>query len=313
MEQDLQKRQFSAIIFQHLIKASNYQVKIEKGQRIFRPCDRNFLTDSQYDQVKKHELFLSNLPHDLFEDELVPFLCRIGPLYQVRQIMNFSGLTKGMAYVVFTKVEHAYEAVEKLNGEYIRANCNRKVNVTFSVNNTRLLVQGIPNGKSYHEIKTELEQKLSGVVAVKTFMNFYKNNQVNAMVTFDTHQNAASARRLLVPIGSQVKLFGSKLSVEWAKPKDYHTLFVRFNCSFYSQKLVKDFFQSPELNILLGGPMKIKVISVKNNNQYCFVKFDSFHNANLIYKYFNKLSNRLPISCVHEYLKIENISWPIRK
>ena len=166
----------------------NYEVIEDKGQRIFRPKDTAFDTDPAYDQVKKHEVFLNNLPNDCFENELLPFLCRAGAVYVIRTIMNFSRLSKGMAFVIFARVEYAYEAVETLNGEYIRSSgkgCNRQVNVSFSVNNARLLVSHIPADKSAEEIKRELEKNLNGVVAVKKYT---LEGGCNAMIIFESHQ-----------------------------------------------------------------------------------------------------------------------------
>lgn len=166
-----------------------YHIIQEKGQRIFRPVDTSFESDPEYEQVKMHEVFLNNLPNDLFENELLPFLCRAGSVYVIRTIMNFSGTTKGMAYVIFASVEAAFLAVETLNNEYIRQRgngCTRKVHVRFSVNNCRLLMHSLPREKSLQEVRDELvEQGVGGIAAVKLF-NLEETN--NALITFESHQ-----------------------------------------------------------------------------------------------------------------------------
>jgi len=89
-----------------------------------------------------------------------------------------------MAYVIFTKVKDAYEAVEKLNGEYIRKDWGHPVRVEFSVNNNRLLLRSVPIEKTSDELMKELERHLRGIVKVKIFTNVTND----ALVTFSSHQ-----------------------------------------------------------------------------------------------------------------------------
>ena len=165
----------------------DFEIVSEKGQRIFR-TKVSFENHPEFERMKKYEVFVNNLPNDLFENELLPFLCRAGKIFQIRIIMNFSGSSKGMAYVVYHDIDAAFRAVEELNNEYIRAsgNCaDRQVHVTFSVNNNRLVIYNIPPEKTIDEVKNELNQKLSNVTAVKLFTD---QNGVNATVTFSSHK-----------------------------------------------------------------------------------------------------------------------------
>lgn len=174
--------------FVNYLQSINYVVYQEKGQRIMHPNDGTFFTDKYHD-VKEHEVFISRLPHDLFEDELVPFLCRAGPVYQIRFIMNFSGSTKGMAYVVFQEVEDAYRAVEELDKEFIRHNTKYPVRVCFSVNNKRLFLKNLDKSKNGAQIKVELDKYLNGVKSVKIQEQIVDVNDTNcATVSFASHK-----------------------------------------------------------------------------------------------------------------------------
>lgn len=187
----------------------DFEIATEKGQRIFRskiPYDNH----PEYEKMKKYEVFVSNLPNDLFENELLPFLCRVGSILQTRIIMNFSGTSKGMAYVVFNQVDAAFRAVEELNNEYIRASgkdCDRQVHVAFSVNNNRLVFYNIPPDKTVEEVKIELDKKMENVTAVKLFSD---HQGVNATVTFTSHKWAHPNCLLL----SSVTLFSIELHLK---------------------------------------------------------------------------------------------------
>jgi len=191
-----------------------------------------------------------------------------------------------------------------LDGEYIRPGFNRRVRVSFSVNNNRLLIKDIPRGKSAEELKEELSLHVEGITKVKLFTE-PADNITNAMVSFESHKLAATARRVLVPRGSEVKIFGLKLATEWAKPKDFKTLFIRFNCSFFNKQLVKNFFETE----FFETPIEVRHVTIQGQN--AFVKFTSFTIANQIFKKYSQMPNS--ILQVKEYLEIVNISWPLRK
>ncbi|KAH9398644.1 RNA-binding protein 47 [Tyrophagus putrescentiae] len=282
-----------------------FEIVSEKGQRIFR-SKVSYENHPEFERMKKYEIFVSNLPNDLFENELLPFLCRAGKIFQIRLIMNFSGSSKGMAYVVYNDVESAFKAVEELNNEYIRASgnyCDRQVHVTFSVNNNRLVFYNIPPEKTIDEVKSELNQKLENVTDVKLFTD---TQGVNATVTFSSHKAASEARRILIPQGSLIRIFNVKPRIEWAKPKDFKSLFVRFNCSFISRETIRKYFETK----FSSFTQQISVSNVSLYERNAFVKFATFEQAN----YVLKRARQMPKSdfTVSEYVEIDEIAWPMR-
>ncbi|UXI14942.1 hypothetical protein NH340_JMT00885 [Sarcoptes scabiei] len=248
-----------------------FKLFTEKGQRIFKTMDSRFDL-AEYDDVRRHEVFFDHLPVDLFEDEFLPFLCRVGRIYQIRFIMNFSGLTKGKAYVIYETVEQAYRAVEELDDELIRAD-QPPVRVKFSVNNRRLMVHNVPAYKNYDDLKRDLNSYgISGInfikiLDLKTSMPCYRE----VMLTFDSHESASKARRIFVT--GSVLIDGSSLKAIWAKPYDYKCLFVLFN-----KDVEADFVQK----LLENDYFRIKNVRVKNN--MAFVKYQTFSMANNVKK-----------------------------
>ena len=46
------------------------------------------------------EVFVGKIPRDLFEDEIFPVFERIGPIYELRLMMDFDGRNRGFCFVM---------------------------------------------------------------------------------------------------------------------------------------------------------------------------------------------------------------------
>ena len=53
------------------------------------------------------EVFIGKLPRDCFEDELLPILKSMGPLYCFRLMMDFSGHNRGFAFAIYATPDDA--------------------------------------------------------------------------------------------------------------------------------------------------------------------------------------------------------------
>ena len=62
--------------------------------------------------LKGCKVFVGKIPRDLYEDELVPVFEKIGKIYELRLMMDFSGSNRGYAFVMFTSVSDARRAVK---------------------------------------------------------------------------------------------------------------------------------------------------------------------------------------------------------
>ncbi|XP_022903160.2 probable RNA-binding protein 46 [Onthophagus taurus] len=66
------------------------------------------------------EIFVSNIPRDVFEDEIITLFANIGNLYQVKFMMEYSGMNRGFAYVLFLDHQSALYAIKKYHGYLIK-------------------------------------------------------------------------------------------------------------------------------------------------------------------------------------------------
>lgn len=163
------------------------------------------------------EIFIGKIPRDLFEDELVPILEKVGDIYELRLMMDFSGSNRGYAFCMFTKKEDAATAVKQLNNYEIRK--GRYLGVCPSIDNCRLFVGGIPKNKMKDEILTEMKKVTDGVVDVIVYPSATdkSKNRGFAFVEYESHRAAAMARRKLIP--GKIQLWGHHIMVDWAEPE----------------------------------------------------------------------------------------------
>ncbi|XP_014665238.1 PREDICTED: APOBEC1 complementation factor-like isoform X2 [Priapulus caudatus] len=163
------------------------------------------------------EVFIGKIPRDLFEDELVPVLEKVGQIYELRLMMDFSGSNRGYAFCMLTSKEDASTAVKQLNNYEIRK--GRYLGVCPSIDNCRLFVGGIPKNKMKDEILSEMKKVTDGVVDVIVYPSATdkSKNRGFAFVEYDSHRAAAMARRKLIP--GKIQLWGHHIMVDWAEPE----------------------------------------------------------------------------------------------
>ncbi|CAF0904721.1 unnamed protein product [Brachionus calyciflorus] len=197
-----------------LLKRTGYPLCQENGQRKFGPpSDWGNKTIPD----RGCEAFIGKIPRDCFEDELIPILERIGPIYEFRLMMEYSGFNRGFGFVMYTSREHAKKCVNELNNYEIRK--GRMIGVCRSVDNCRLFVGGIPKNKKRDEILEEMKKVTEDVVNVIVYPCAHDKtkNRGFAFVQYSSHRAAAIARRKLIP--NRIQIFGQPIAVDWAEPE----------------------------------------------------------------------------------------------
>ncbi|KAJ8732227.1 hypothetical protein PYW08_014957 [Mythimna loreyi] len=196
-----------------LMQETGYPLVQHNGQRRFGPPPNWTGPPPQ----KGCEVFIGKLPREIFEDELVPVFSRVGKIYEMRLMMDFSGSNRGYAFVTYSTKSEASRAVKELNGIEIRP--RRHIGVVKSVDNCRLFVGNIPKTKSKEEVFEELSKRVDGIVDLILYKNCYDKrlNRGFAFVEFSSHRAAAMARRALVP--GCVKIWDQEVMVDWAEPE----------------------------------------------------------------------------------------------
>ncbi|XP_077565548.1 dead end protein 1-like isoform X2 [Stigmatopora nigra] len=65
------------------------------------------------------EVFIGHIPRDMYEDKLIPLFSSVGPLWEFRLMMNFSGHNRGFAYAKYGSAEIAQAAIHQLHGHML--------------------------------------------------------------------------------------------------------------------------------------------------------------------------------------------------
>ena len=121
-----------------LMERTGYSIMQQNGQRRYGPPP-----DWEGQPPSRGcEVFVGKIPRDCFEDELVPVFDKMGKIYELRLMMDYTGQNRGYAFVVYGDVASAKESVRQLNNYEIRK--GRTLGVCMSVDNCRLFVGGIP-------------------------------------------------------------------------------------------------------------------------------------------------------------------------
>lgn len=98
------------------------------------------------------------------ENELLPVFQTVGPVYEIRLMMDTNETNRGFAFVTFATPADAGKAIQKLNRYEIRP--GRFIGVIRSMDNCRLFIGGIPKDKSEEEIHKEMSRITEGVVRI---------------------------------------------------------------------------------------------------------------------------------------------------
>jgi len=257
-----------------LMERTGYPMIQENGQRKFGGPPPGWQGPAP---LKGCEVFVGKIPRDLYEDELVPVFEKIGKIYELRLMMDFSGSNRGYAFVMFTSVSDARRAVKELNNFEIRK--GRLIGVCHSVDNCRLFVGGIPKNKYKTEIMEEMRKVTEGVVDVIVYPSATDKtkNRGFAFVEYENHRAAAMARRKL-NLG-RIQLWGHQIAVDWAEPEQdvdeeimvtVKVLYVRNLMLSTSEEGIEKYF-----NDLIPNSVE----RVKKIRDYAFVHFNNRENA----------------------------------
>ena len=198
-----------------LMRKTGYPIVQENGQRKYGPPPNH---EGQAPS-KGSEIFIGKIPRDCFEDELVPLFSQLGNIYELRLMMDFSGLNRGYAFLSYCNPDHANHAVRTLNNYPIRP--GKLIGVVRSTDNCRLFIGKIPKDKSREEIMDEMSEVTDGVRDAIVHYNCKDDSKTNrgyAFVEYENHRAAAMARRKLLP--GKLPIFGTcDFQVDWADPE----------------------------------------------------------------------------------------------
>jgi len=252
-----------------LSNATGYNIVQRNGQRIYGPPPG---WGNREQPSKGCEVFVGRVPRDIFEPELVPVFERVGQIYELRLMMDFSGSNRGFFFVRYTCREDAKRACKELDNFEIRP--HKRLGVLMSMDNNKLWLSGIPNGATADDIRVEIDALTEGVTRVILYPspNDRSKPRKYAFVEYENHRAAALARRRLVP--TKIVINGQEIEkVDWAEPQievdeeimsTVKVLFVRNLTEMTSEDYLRFLF-----NQWSNG----QVERVKKAKDYAFVHF----------------------------------------
>ncbi|KAI4470834.1 heterogeneous nuclear ribonucleoprotein [Holotrichia oblita] len=164
---------------------------------------------------KKSEVFVSGIPSDTLEDELIPFFATIGVVVKFKLLTLQNSLyNSGFAVVTYCDSPVADIAVKVLNYAYFNGII---LTVEKVSDNCRLFLGGIPETKSKDEVWRALSRYgITGIVDVIMYRS-YRNRAFNrgyVFIEFHTYVEAAQVRVLY----KNLVLWGEKMAIDWSEP-----------------------------------------------------------------------------------------------
>lgn len=189
-------------------------VKQTNGCRIWENPKRGFeLTIPE----RPFEIFIKNIPTDLFEIDILPHFERFGPVYQFRLLIDYDSSNRGFAYLIYFYEKSAILCLDLMSFFLIRPGVI--LDVERSQERSHLLAMNIPGTLPKAEIEHAFLQLFTDLKSVtvrqevKNTENF--NQSCVAILTFADHSSALRAKRWS-GVGS-INMWNRNVKILWAK------------------------------------------------------------------------------------------------
>ncbi|CAI9619847.1 unnamed protein product, partial [Staurois parvus] len=141
------------------------------------------------------EIFINNLPQEIYEDKIIPLFQTAGALYEFRLMMTFSGLNRGFGFARYTKVHHAELAVSMFHGYEILPGC--KIGVCKSIEKCHLELDGLPCVLDKVTLAKVLREMTADLEKVSLFASQNVEMKNLAILKYSSHRAATMAKRIL--------------------------------------------------------------------------------------------------------------------
>ncbi|XP_037293812.1 probable RNA-binding protein 46 [Manduca sexta] len=194
-----------------LTENTSYTLTQINGQRIYRKAPHAW---SGPEPSRSCEVFIGRIPHDCFEDTLVPLFQQAGELFEFRLMINFSGWNRGYAFAMYTTDAEAGNAIRLFNNYMIRPSW--QLGVCPSINNCRIFISRIPPTTASAEIVRLLYALTDEVQEVRIRRSVAS---CAAIVEYRSHRGAAMARKALVAAAAAAWGAGARPAVDWSLPQ----------------------------------------------------------------------------------------------
>ncbi|XP_077472580.1 dead end protein 1 [Stigmatopora argus] len=163
------------------------------------------------------EVFITHIPRETYEDKLIPLFSSVGPLWEFRLMMNFSGHNRGFAYAKYGSAEVAQEAIHQLHGHMLEPGVH--ITVYRSTEKRQLCITELPMIIQKDQLLKVLRRMTEGVE--RLYLKGQSQRETSlAVVDFTSHHAASMAKRVLAEAFR--KQYGLNISVNWQTQMQAH-------------------------------------------------------------------------------------------
>ncbi|XP_028315566.1 dead end protein 1 [Gouania willdenowi] len=157
------------------------------------------------------EVFISQIPRETYEDVLIPLFSSVGPLWEFRLMMNFSGQNRGFAYAKYGSATVAGEAIRMLHGYMLET--SSPLCVRRSTEKRHLTIGNLPTSTTSDQLLQVLHTLAEGVERVVFRPPEPGTKGLSAIVAFSSHYTASMAKKVLVE--DFQKRFSLTITIGW--------------------------------------------------------------------------------------------------
>ena len=244
-----------------------YPVVRENGQKKYGP-PRGWPAP---EPVQGSEVFVGHLPRNMDGAELLKLFASCGVVYRLRLMMEFSGLNRGFAFVVYSRPEEAVLASRLLNNFTIQP--GHQIGVVISKDNRCISIAKLPSHFKVEDVRQLVQSFNSN--EIKNIAVSRDEEGVKAVIEYLDHRAASMARRdLWVIFDKTMGLY----SVDWFTRTTTNpdpamgntTLFVTHFKKSTSKKDLEELFT-------FNGNLNIK--QVRLIKDYAFIQYNDRSHA----------------------------------
>lgn len=202
----------TAVLVEMATDSDIYEVAVTPRQRQYQLMVKNAHRKVPADNC---EVFCSNIPINVLEQELVPLFDRYGKIWSLRLLMSRQNSQRnaGFAFVRYMSPVSAQEAVKHLSNYEILP--GKMLMVRQSQPNLSLFVGNINRNQTKEQISTIFSRLTKGLIKAVVKSSYYEANKNCGFcfLEYESHATAQSARLVL----KHSKVWGRQLFVDWSQ------------------------------------------------------------------------------------------------
>ncbi|CRL00219.1 CLUMA_CG013493, isoform A [Clunio marinus] len=147
------------------------------------------------------ELFIKNIPQNLFEADILPHFERFGPIYEFRLMIDYNNKNRGFGYLKYVWDKSALQVLDCMGYFFIRRERQlTKLEVEESQQRSHLLALNIPSYKSDTEIEESFKKLYANLESISVDRENPRNprneqSTCSAFLNFPNHQAALAVKR----------------------------------------------------------------------------------------------------------------------